>query len=89
MKDFVIKLASDIVFGIIAALLMYFLLANVIPQILSTSISLFDGAARFEFLIDKTKMGKVFSVWNNFCILFGVRFVVAYITGGYRIEEKK
>lgn len=87
MKDFITKLASDVVFGIIAALFMYFLFVSVVPQILNTSISLFDGAAKFSFLVDKTKMAELFSVRNNFCILFGIRFIVAYITGGYRIDE--
>lgn len=93
MKDGVIKFAInlivDVVFGLVAAVFAYFILGTIIPEMVSTSIDAFNGAVHFEFLVDAEKMKKIFSIWHNFCILFGIRFVVAYIAGAYNLKFKK
>lgn len=91
MKKNILKLATnlaiDIVFGLISALFAYFVLGEIVPEMLSTSLSLGNGALKLDFLIDKTIMKQVFSVWHNFCLCFGIRFVVAYICGNYKISK--
>lgn len=82
LKSFLAKLISDMIFGLVAALFCYFIIGEIIPQILNTS--LMNGAVIIK--VDSTILKKIFSVWHNFYILFGIRFVIAYITGNYKFE---
>lgn len=74
-----ISLIADIVFGLIASVFAYFVIGEIVPEILNTSLA--NGAIVIK--VDATILKSIFSVWHNFCILFGVRFVVAYICGTY------
>lgn len=86
---FAVNLITDIVFGLAASVFAYFVLGTIIPEMVSTSIDAFNGAVHFEFLVDAERMRKIFSIWHNFCILFGIRFIVAYIAGIYAVKEKE
>lgn len=87
--SFLVGLAADVVFGLAASAFAYFILGTIIPEMMSTSIDAFNGAVHFQFLVDAEKMRKIFSIWHNFCILFGIRFVVAYVCGSYRIKDDR
>ena len=82
-KELAVALLIDVVFGVVASVFCYFVIGYVIPEILTTS--LMNGAIKFEFSGEQLR--SIFSIWYNFCVLFGIRFVVAYITGAYRKRE--
>ena len=39
--------------------------------------------------IDPIIFKRIFSIWHNFCLLFGIRVVIAYITGVYSFKDFK
>lgn len=84
LKSFLVKFITDIIFGLITAIFCYFLIGEIVPQILNTS--LMNGAVVVK--VDSTILKNIFSIWHNFCILFGIRFVIAYITGNYKFEKE-
>lgn len=77
---FLIKLVTDIFGGLLASVFCYFIIGYIAPEILNTS--LINGAITLKF--DPEILRRVFSIWHCFCILFGIRFVIAYITGDYK-----
>lgn len=78
-KGLVFSLVIDVVFGLIAAAFVYFVIGEIVPEILNTS--LMNGALVIK--VDANVLKRIFSIWHNFCILFGLRFVISYIVGAF------
>ena len=87
--DFAINLITDVLFGFIASVFLYYIMGYLIPMIFTTHLNAMSGALKLSIIFDADLMKKVFSIWHNFCILFGIRFVVAYITGNYNFKLTK
>ena len=83
-KELAVALLIDVVFGLVASVFCYFVIGYVIPEILTTS--LMNGAIKFEFSGEQLR--SIFSIWHNFCVLFGIRFVEAYIKEAYKKKEQ-
>ena len=89
IKITLISLIGDIIFGFIASVFIYYLLGELVPMIFTTHLETMSGALKLSVLFDKKLMKEIFSIWYNFCILFGIRFiVVSYITGNYTVFKK-
>ena len=93
MKNSIFKICvsilGDVIFGFIAAIFVHFIAGEMIPQILTTQLCGMNGAIHLSLNIDTELMKRIFSVWHCFCALFGIRFVVAYITGNYTTFKGK
>lgn len=81
------SLIGDIIFGFVASIFVYYILGELVPAIFTTQLEAMSGALKLSILFDKSLMKEIFSVWHNFCILFGIRFIVAYITGNYSFNK--
>jgi len=88
IKVICISLIGDIVFGFIASIFVYYLLGELIPTIFTTQLEAMSGALKLSILFDKNLMKDIFSIWHNFCFLFGIRFIVTYIVGGFCLNKK-
>ena len=84
---FLIKLVTDIVFGLLASIFMYFVIGEILPQMFSTQLKAMSGAFNLSISFDSNTLKEIFSIWHNFCILFGIRFIVAYVCGNYSFKE--
>ena len=90
MKEKIIKLSvqlgADIIYGLIGAGFLYFLTNSIIPKLLTLK---FNGVvvATLNF---PQQWYELFSFVNCFVLLFGIRFIVGYITGTYnRFNDKE
>jgi multisubunit Na+/H+ antiporter MnhB subunit len=88
IKAICISLIGDIIFGLVASIFVYYLLGELIPVIFTTQLETMSGALKLSILFDKNLMKNIFSIWHNFCFLFGIRFVIAYITGSFCLTKK-
>lgn len=87
--DFAINLTTDVLFGFIASVFVYYIMGSLVPMIFTTQLNALSGAIKLSVIFDSDLMKHIFSIWHNFCILFGIRFIVAYITGNYKFKIDK
>lgn len=85
LKHFLINILSDAVFGAIAAVFAHIVLCNILPNILTMD---FKGVVNLSLTFPEAWF-KAFSYVNCFTILFGVRFIIAYLTGNYKYDETR
>ena len=121
------KLGLDLIFGLVAAVLVHFAVVGLAPSLITrvtalvgntgTSIEInanefisgydksFDAEAYANAIAKekqaeierrqistesmKNSLSEIFSTLNCFIILFGIRFVVAYIMGSYNVDIYK
>lgn len=83
IKFFVLQLITDAIFGLVAALFAHLILCNIVPNILTLD---FRGMINLSLTFPE-QWYKLFSYWNCFLMLFGVRFIVAYLMGSYKYSE--
>lgn len=70
LKSFLVKFITDIIFGLIAAIFCYFLIGEIVPQILNTS--LMNGAVVVK--VDSTILKNIFQFGTTFvfCLEFAL-----------------
>ena len=82
-----IRLVLDIAGGALAALFAYILLGTVIPEIVNGLHAEVGNSgltiSLFNVTIDPAWFKRVFSWKNCFAVLFGLRFIISYLVGGY------
>lgn len=80
LKNFGLNLAADGVFGLLASLFVRIILKT-LPTLLQAILPpLIYNAEQWQNIIS------ILGFWQIFAILFGIRFVIAYITGNYRFN---
>lgn len=80
LKNFLANLIADFAFGLLAALFVR-IIVKIIPTLLQSILPpLLYNAEQWNNIVN------VLGFWQVFAILFGVRFIIAYITGNYRFN---
>lgn len=80
LKSFALNLLADAVFGLLAALFVR-IIVKTIPTLLQAILPpIIYNAEQWNNIVN------ILGFWQIFAILFGVRFVIAYITGNYRFN---
>lgn len=80
LKNFGISLLTDAAFGLIASFFVRIIL-KILPTLLESILPpILYNAEQWLKIIN------ALGFWQVFAILFGVRFIIAYVTGNYRFN---
>lgn len=80
LKNFALNLGADTVFGLLASLFVK-IIVKMLPTILQAILPpLIYNAEQWNNIVS------ILGFWQIFAILFGIRFIVAYVTGNYKFN---
>lgn len=80
LKNLGLNFAADAVFGMLASLFVRLIL-KILPTLLQAILPpLLYNAEQWNNIVN------ALGFWQVFAILFGIRFIIAYITGNYRFN---
>lgn len=80
LKNLGLNFAADAVFGMLASLFVRLIL-KMLPTLLQAILPpLLYNAEQWNNIVN------ALGFWQVFAVLFGIRFIIAYITGNYRFN---
>lgn len=76
-----LNIFEDILLGLLSTIIIYCIISFVLPSLLEAFSSKLFNTAQFAYALKS-----IFSFWKIFIIVFGLRFTVGYISGGYSLK---